>query len=316
MALKTEFKVGIFIIITTLLIMAALGYVAYKKDVFSKVYTYTLSSKTGENIAEGTPVVFWGFNIGQVSSMELTETGVLIQIKIPERNNRVIRTGSRFVLEKPLLSSSRIIVYTDNLKALPLQPAAVPELTVSDDINELLKRVQAIAEKMDRIAGNMTTITGDMADPQGNMKRILKNADKVMSLLAEKESLLEMVVGNKESVKTAQEIINTARDVAVRTDGVIQKIDTLTSKTDERFYGSDGVFTLLRNILNDLMTNLEKIEITLDSLNKISSNASDATEDLTALRSNIDEMIMSIRILVEDLDSIIPFKDESEIKLP
>jgi len=316
MPLKTEFKAGLFIIITTLLILAAIGYVAYKKDVFSKVYTYTLSSRTGENITEGTPVVFWGFNIGKVSSMELTETGVLIQIKISERNNRVIRTGSRFVLEKPILSSSRINVYTDNLDALPLQATAVPQLTVSDDINELLKRVQAIAEKMDRIADNMTTITGDMSDPQGDMKRILKNADRVTSLLAEKESLLEMLVGNKESVKTTQEIINTIHDTMVRTDGIIKKIDTLTLKTDEKLYGSDGVFTVLRNILDDLMKKLEKAEITLDNLNRVSSSTADATQDLTALRSDIDEAVMSIRNLFEDLDSIIPFKDESEIKLP
>jgi len=316
MPLKTEFKVGLFIIITTLLILAAIGYVAYKKDVFSKVYTYTLSSSTGENITVGTPVVFWGFNIGKVSSMELTENSVLIQIKIPERNNRVIRTGSRFVLEKPLLSSSRIIVYTDNLNALPLQATAVPQLTASDDINELLKRVQTIAEKMDRIAGNMTAITGDMADPQGDVSRILKNAESVTSLLAEKESLLEMLVGNKESVKTAREIINAGRDVAVRTDGVIRKIDTLTSKADEQLYGVDGVFSLLRDILSDLTAKLEKVETTIDNLNEVSGNTADATEDLTALRSDIDEAVMAIRVLAEDLDSIIPFKDESEIKLP
>ncbi len=316
MPLKTEFKVGLFIVITTLLILASIGYVAYKKDVFSKVYTYTLSSDTGENITVGTPVVFWGFNIGKVSSMELTENSVLIQIKIPERNNRVIRTGSRFVLEKPLLSSSRIIVYTDNLNALPLQATAVPQLTASDDINELLKRVQTIAEKIDSIAGNMTAITGDMADPQGDVNRILKNAERVTSLLAEKESLLEMLVGNRESVKTAREIIDNAGDAMVRTDGIIAKIDTLTSKADEQLYGGDGVFTLLRDILSDLTAKLEKVQTTIDNLNEVSGNTADATKDLTALRSDIDEAVMSIRVLVEDLDSIIPFKDESEIKLP
>ena len=67
---KVELKVGLFIIITTLLIMSSIGYVAYKKGVFSKVYTYTLTSRTGENLTEGMPVVFWGFTIGQVSSME------------------------------------------------------------------------------------------------------------------------------------------------------------------------------------------------------------------------------------------------------
>jgi phospholipid/cholesterol/gamma-HCH transport system substrate-binding protein len=316
MAQKTEFKVGVFIIITTLLIMAAIGYVAYKKDVFSKVYTYTLSSKTGENITEGTPVVFWGFNIGQVSKMELTDSGVLVRIKIPERNNRVIRAGSRFVLEKPLLSSSRIIVYTDDLNALPLQTTAVPELTVSDDINELIRRVQTIAEKIDRIAGNITTISGKMADPQGDIERILKNIETVTSRLAEKETLAEMLTGNKESVKSIQKIIDNAGDVTANADLLIKRIDALAAKTDDEINGKDGIFSLVRQILNDLLAKLAKIEVTIDNINSIGNEAADATNDLAALRSDIDETVMSIKILVDDLDRIIPFKEESGIDLP
>jgi phospholipid/cholesterol/gamma-HCH transport system substrate-binding protein len=316
MAQKTEFKVGVFIIITTLLIMAAIGYVAYKKDVFSKVYTYTLSSKTGENITEGTPVVFWGFNIGQVSKMELTDSGVLVRIKIPERNNRVIRAGSRFVLEKPLLSSSRIIVYTDDLNALPLQTTAVPELTVSDDINELIRRVQTIAEKIDRIAGNITTISGKMADPQGDIERILKNIETVTSRLAEKETLAEMLTGNKESVKSIQKIIDNAGDVTANADLLIKRIDALAAKTDDEINGKDGIFSLVRQILNDLLAKLAKIEVTIDNINSIGNEAADATKDLAALRGDIDETVMSIKILVDDLDRIIPFKEESGIDLP
>jgi phospholipid/cholesterol/gamma-HCH transport system substrate-binding protein len=316
MAQKTEFKVGVFIIITTLLIMAAIGYVAYKKDVFSKVYTYTLSSKTGENITEGTPVVFWGFNIGQVSKMELTDSGVLVRIKIPERNNRVIRAGSRFVLEKPLLSSSRIIVYTDDLNALPLQTTAVPELTVSDDINELIRRVQTIAEKIDRIAGNITTISGKMADPQGDIERILKNIETVTSRLAEKETLAEMLTGNKESVKSIQKIIDNAGDVTANADLLIKRIDALAAKTDDEINGKDGIFGLVRQILNDLLAKLAKIEVTIDNINSLGNEAADATKDLAALRGDIDETVMSIKILVDDLDRIIPFKEESGIDLP
>ena len=167
MTQKIEFKVGLFITITSLLIMASIGYVAYKKGVFSKVYTYTLSSKTGENLTEGMPVVFWGFNIGRVSSMELTDKGVLIQIKIPERHNRVIRANSKFVLDKPLLGSSRIIVTTDNLNDPPLSTKVFPEITVSNDINELIKRIQPIAEKLDRIGASVATLTANLADPTG-----------------------------------------------------------------------------------------------------------------------------------------------------
>jgi phospholipid/cholesterol/gamma-HCH transport system substrate-binding protein len=316
MSRKIEFKVGIFIIIVTLLILASTGYVAYKKDVFSKVYTYTLSSKTGENITEGMPVVFWGFNIGKVSSMELTESSVMIQIKIPERNNRVIRAGSRFVLEKPLFSTSRIIVYTDNLKSLPLSPDTIPVLTVSNDINELIKRVQTIAEKMDSIAGNLTTLTAGMADPQGEVNLILKNIEKVTSRLAEQQTLMEMLVGDKESARSIQEIISNARDITVHMDGVIKKADGLIVNTGEKLYGREGIADQAKTLLTDLQAKLANINTSLDNLNKVSGEAANATKDLKALRNDIDETVMSIRTLVDDLDQIIPFKDESEIKLP
>ncbi|MDP2838964.1 MAG: MlaD family protein, partial [Syntrophales bacterium] len=141
MTLKIEFKVGLFITITSFLIMASIGYVAYKKGMFSKVYTYTLSSQTGENLTEGMPVAVWGFTIGRVSSLELNDQGtVLIRIKIPERHNRMIRADSKFILDKPLIGSPRIIVKTTNLNGLPLAPLTIPELTESNDINEMIKR--------------------------------------------------------------------------------------------------------------------------------------------------------------------------------
>jgi phospholipid/cholesterol/gamma-HCH transport system substrate-binding protein len=313
---KVELKVGLFIMITTLLITASIGYVAYKKGVFSKVYIYTLSSKTGENLTEGMPVVFWGFNIGQVSSMELTEKGVLIQIKIPERNNRVIRANSKFVLDKPLLGASRIIVTTDNLNDPPLSEKVFPELTVSNDINELIKRIPPIAEKLDRIAASVATLTASLADPQGEVTRILKNVETVTAHFSKKESLLEMAVGTKESVKSIQDILNNVRDMTVRMDGILKRVDTLAGKGDEEIYGREGVFPLVRNILRDLLAKLAKIDVTLDNLNKVSGEAVDSTKDLKLLRNNLDETVTAIGILVDALDRIIPFQDKPEIKLP
>jgi phospholipid/cholesterol/gamma-HCH transport system substrate-binding protein len=320
---KVEFKVGLFIIVATALILASVGYVAYKKGVFSKVYTYTLSSNTAENLTEGMPVVFWGFNIGQVSSMELTAKGVLIHIKIPERNNRVIRANSKFVLDKPLLGSSRIIVTTDNLNDPPLSPKVFPEITVSNDINELIKKVQPIAEKLDSIGASVATLTANLADPQGEVTRILKNVETVTAHFSKKESLLEMAVGTKESVKSIQDILGNVHDMTVRMDGILKrvdslagKVDTLAGKSDEEIYGRDGVFPLVRNILRDLLAKLAKIDTALDNINQVSAEAVDSTKDLKVLRNSLDETVTAIGQLVDQLDRIIPFQDKPGIKLP
>ncbi|MDA8125374.1 MAG: MlaD family protein [Deltaproteobacteria bacterium] len=313
---KIEFKVGLFITITTLLIIGAIGFVAYKKDAFSMVHTYTLSSKTGENLTEGMPVTFWGFNIGRVSSLGLTEQGVMIQIKIPERHNRVIRANSRFILDKPLLGASRIIVVTANFNDLPLSPKTVPEIGVSNDINELIKRGQPIVDKVDKIADNLATVTSNLADPQGEVKQILKNVEAMTTRFAKQESLLEMAVGNPQSVKSLQDALLNTRDLTVQVQGILKKVDALAGKADDEIYGREGVLPLVRNILRDLLVKLKTIDTTLDNLNKISGEAADSTKDLKVLRNELDAAVISIGKAADNLDRIIPFQDKPEIKLP
>ena len=317
MTQRIEFKVGLFITITSLLIMASIGYVAYKKGIFSKVYTYTLSSKTGENLTEGMPVAVWGFTIGRVSSLELNDQGiVLIRIKIPERHIRMIRADSKFFLDKPLIGSPRILVKTTDLNGLPLSPQTIPELTESNDINEMIKRAQPIIDKADRIMANIEQITANLADPAGDVNRILRDAETLIARFSKKDSLLEMAVGDPESIKSIHEALKKLRDITGKADGILQRVDGMAGKTDEELYGRDGVLPQFRNILRDLLAKLVKIDATFDNINKISSEAADSTKDLKALRNELDETITAIRDLADEIDRMIPFKTKPEIKLP
>lgn len=313
---RIEFKVGLFIALTAALLTASIGFVAYKKGIFSKDYTYTLSSMTGENLTEGMPVVFWGFKIGRVSAMELTEGGVLVQIKIPERHNRVIREDSKFVLDRPLIGSPRVVVTTSNLNGPPLSPRSVPQITVSNDINELIKQVQPIAQKMDRIAASVATVTENLADPNGDVNRILRNAEMITARFTKKESLLEMAVGSPESVKSIHESLNSIKDITAHADDIVRKVDAMAAKTDTEIYGHDGVLPHVRDILRDLLGKLSKLDTTLDNINKVSGEAVDSTRDLRVLRTELDEAVDAIGNLAEELDRKIPFKAKPEIKLP
>jgi phospholipid/cholesterol/gamma-HCH transport system substrate-binding protein len=331
MTQRIEFKVGLFITITSLLILASIGYVAYKKGVFSKVHTYTLSSKTGENLTEGMPVAVWGFTIGRVSSLELNDLGtVLIRIKIPERHIRMIRADSKFILDKPLIGSPRIVVNTTNLNGLPLSPLTIPELTESNDINEMIKRAQPIIDKADRIMANVERITANLADPKGDVNRILRDAEALVARFSKRDSLLEMAIGDPESIKSIHEALKKLRDItgkadgilkrvdgmAVKTDEILQRVDGMAGKTDEELYGRDGVLPQIRKILRDLLAKLAKIDATLDNINKVSTEAAASTRDLKALRNELDETITAIGNLANEIDRKIPLKTQPEIKLP
>jgi phospholipid/cholesterol/gamma-HCH transport system substrate-binding protein len=278
-----QFKVGLFIIITSVLIVAFIGYVAYKKGVFAKEHTFTLSSKSGENLTEGMPVVFSGFKIGRVDSLELNADGrVVIKIKVPDKHIQWIRADSIFILEKPLIGSARIYVATANLNSLALSEEAIPQIVEANDINDAVKSIKPILEKISSITHHVETLMSNLADPGGDLTKILRNT--------------------KNATKQA--------------DGILKKVDAMAAKTDEQFYGSQGVLAHIQTILKDLIVKLKKMDPVLDNIYKISADTADTTGDLKLLRQDIDRMVHDINGVVNDIDKIIPLKKETHLKLP
>ena len=300
---KTEFKVGLFVVITSVLIVASIAYLAYSKGLFTREHTFTLSSTTGEDLSEGMPVLFSGYRIGRVGKLELNDKGILlITIRIPEPHDQWIRSNSTFSLYKPLIGSSRLIVTTNDLSSPSLSPGTIREITIINDINETIKKVQPTLEKINEVVTNIERITGNLADPQGDVNRILRNTETLTANLSKKETFIEMATGNPESAKSVNESLKKVKDILV--------------KTDEQLYGDDGTLPLIRKILKDIIVKLEKLNAALDNVVKISADASDSTKDFKLLRAEIDSTVTSIAKLVKDLDKILPSKKEPEIKLP
>lgn len=283
MSRNIQFKVGLFIIITSVMILSFIGYVAYKKGFFAKQQTYTLSSKSGENLTEGMPVVFSGFKIGRVDSLELNSDGlVMIKIKVPDQHIKWIRADSIFILEKPLIGSPRIYIATANLNSPPLPETVIPQIVEVNDINDAIKNIKPILEKIGSIADNIEALIANLADPDGDLTKILSNT----------------------------------RNVTLQADGILKKVDAMAAKTDEQLYGSQGVLAHVQTILKDLIVKLKKMDPVLDNIHKISADTAETTRDLKMLRQDIDGMVADINNVVNDIDKLIPLKKETQLKLP
>lgn len=283
MAHKTQFKVGIFIVATSLMIVSFIGYVAFKKGFFTKEHVYTLSSKSGENLTEGMPVVFSGFKIGRVYSLELNSDGlVMITIKVSDQHTKWIRANSVFVLEKPLIGSARIYIATASLDSPPLPDGAIPRIVEANDINETIKNVKPLLEKITMIADNVQSLTSRLSDPKGDINKILGNA----------------------------------KNVTQQISGILKKVDTMAIKTDDGLYGQEGIFQNIILLLKELTGKLKKLDPILDNVHRISGDTADTTKDMKLLRQDIDRMIHDITVIVNNIDELIPLKKEQQIKLP
>jgi phospholipid/cholesterol/gamma-HCH transport system substrate-binding protein len=95
-----------------------------------------------------------------------------------------------------------------------------------------------------------------------------------------------------------------------------RKVDSMASKTDEQVFGKDGTLPQINIILKDVAGKLEKLNTTIDNLNKISKETSEGMKDLGVLREDIDDAVEKLDDVARDIDAIISRKRESEIKVP
>jgi phospholipid/cholesterol/gamma-HCH transport system substrate-binding protein len=283
MPLSRESRVGLFIILTTIIILLSLLYLAYEKGFFEKVYTFTLSSKSGDGFTEGMPVVISGFNIGKVHALELNDKGiVLIRIKIPESHVKWVKKDSTFILYRPLIGASRIIVITNNLSSPQLPENKIPEVEIVNDINDVITKVPPLIEKITLIAANLETLSKNLANPKGDFNHTLNNVTKVTDNL----------------------------------DNILKKVDKIADKTDTQLFGKDGTLPQINNILKDIIGKLKKLNTTVDNINKISQDASEGMKDFRTLRSDIDDTVNAIDGIVNKLDDLISSKKDPEFKAP
>jgi len=308
--MSRDLKVGLFIVGTTIIILAALLYLANEKGLFANTYVFTLSSKSGDGLTEGMPVVFSGFDIGKVSTLELNDKGmVLIKIKIAQRHVKWIKADSAFILYRPLIGAARIVVTTNNLNSPPLPEDKIVAMETVNDINDAIKKVQPLLEKITQIAENLERLSNNLSDPKGDLNRILSNAQIITKTLSSKKSFLEMAVADEESVQSIYEALKKVKDI-------VTKIDKMADKMDEQLYGKEGTLPNINQILKDIAGKLQKLDKTVDNINKISTDTSDGMKDFRMLRSDIDDTVNAIDDVAKKLDDLISSKKDPEFKLP
>ncbi|OPY89996.1 MAG: hypothetical protein A4E72_00885 [Syntrophus sp. PtaU1.Bin208] len=312
-----EYKVGLFIVITSALIVTSIGYVAYKKEVFSRVDTYTLSSFSGEDLTVGMPVLLSGYKIGRVDALELGSDGrILILIKIPHRHAKWLRKDSVFIINKPLIGDPRIVLSVGKMSSPPLSTEAVKEVVVANDINETIKKLEPVVERLNRITINIETLTANLADPKGDVNQILSHTEKLVERLSRTESLLDLAVGNPDTVSAVQGALQNTEEITTEMTRILKTVDAMAVKSDEALYGKNGIFPSLRTLLVDLVGKLVKLDQFIIHLNNVGANVDASTKDLSGLRREIDQTVSTLNGLVKEIDRKIPFKKDPQIKLP
>lgn len=295
-------KVGLLVGATVFIAAGFLVYTLFARGLFEPTRTVTLVADDVGNVGIGMPLNFAGFPIGKVKRITLTDQGQgRIEIEVPTKHLRWLRSTSVFTLQKSLVGSAKIRVFSTDLKAPPLPAQAMPELytgDMSDELPLLLARAKELLANLERM-----THEGSALD------QTLAHTNSVAGRMAGEYGVLEGVLGSADKAKKVVDAVD-------RANNLLASLNGLSLKMDQRVFGPKGVMDQTDQAMGHMNATLLQTRDSLKKADAILANAKEASTDLVLLRSEIDDSVSKVNHLIDEVNRKWPFARDVEMKLP
>jgi len=306
---KLHFKVGLFTAASLLLAGIFIVYLLHARGFFEKTFHLQLAAASADGVAPGVPVVFSGIEIGRVTTLGLNDSGgIVIRAEFLGRNAKWLRETSTFTLDKPIVGGAKIRVDSPDLDA-PALPDNATMLLLTSDIS---KEIPALVERVKGILDNVEHLTRK----DGEINATLANVKTVTGRMTGEYGMLESILGSKEKARAVTDSLD-------KTRALITKLDALAAKTDQWLFAQEGVaeqtreaLVQVRLMLNDAQSSLKKADALMTNAVEISADVKEGTQDIAALRAEIDDAVRKASALVNEINKKWPFKRDPEVKLP
>ena len=155
------------------------------------------------------------------------------------------------------------------------------------------------------------------------MSASLANLHQVTERMKGRYGVLAGALGGDGHAKKLIEALDRTNALLASLSGVSDKLGRTLDKTDQRVFGAGGVMdetekaiVQLNGVLGDARESLKKADAVLAEAQKIGANTSAATEDLGALRAQVEASLRRLSGLIDEINRKWPFKRDTELKLP
>jgi phospholipid/cholesterol/gamma-HCH transport system substrate-binding protein len=297
-----EAKALILLVLLGVLITAFVLYVMYARGVFEPTQRLVLVTDDSTGIIPGTDMSFAGFPIGRVSQVELAADGqVQILVDVPRKDAKWLRVSSVFTIERSVVGETRLKAFSGVLTDPALPPGAHRTVLRGDataEIPRMVASARALLENLDA-----------MTRPDSHIGASLAHIDTLTGRLTGRYGVLGGALGGDEE----------ARKMLLTLD----RVNGLIAKADQRVFGKNGVMddshaalAQLNGLLQDARTTLTKVDAVLAEAQAVGANAKVATQDLGALRGDVEASLRKVNRLVDEINRKWPFARDTEIKLP
>jgi len=283
-----EKKVGVFLTLSLVGLIAVLIYLAVESDVFKSSYQLLSTVDRGSGFSVGMPVKLSGFRIGRVDDIRLNDDAkVDIHMDIDREYSRWIRQDStaELVIES-LVGDAIIEVSAGSMDSLELVDGDRIRFQSTKSLKE---HVKDIADKIQPVLLEVRDIVGYIDDPDGDFKQSLKNINNLTAELQGISGNIDILLSSTSSDIGA--LLKKTNHTVGSLDETLQRVDTIIDSVEgnvpEILENANTAFGNLAHISIDVRSASDKV---LPRLPHIVDNAGKVIEGSEKLVDSANNM--------------------------
>lgn len=333
-----EFKVGIFIFAAMILILAFLTGFLIQQNFFSSKVKVIFISESGEGLSKSMPVMYSGFQIARVYSIELRDDGLVeLRAKIPVRYKKWVKPQSDAKIQAQGVIGANAVVLSGGLESPEeIHDGQTYKLTREQAIADLIKKFEPMLDNVKHILENVDNVTASVSNKKQSIEELLGGLGDLGSDVSKKEGSVGFLTRSdylKNEVQSIMTKIQVAQDNLIE---ITNKVDTAVAGVNDRVTeakpaiadldkgiiaikeGAEDIGKLAQNINKTV----DKLQKTVSNTNKITTDVADSTTDLKALRKQTDDILNTSNRILLNMEEKWPFngsdtiKADEKVKLP
>ncbi|MGA9211342.1 MlaD family protein [Kaistella sp.] len=288
-----KIKVGIFVVIGTVLLIAALYFIGQQQQMFSKTIKLYAVFNNINGLQPGNYVRYSGVNVGTVSDIDMLDEGkIAVQMSIDEETGRFIKKNAIASVASDGLVGSMVVNIVpgkeENANAVVSGDTIRIHAKVGTD--EMLNTLNKTNENVALLSANLLKITNKIIEGKGTLGAMLSD-----TLIAQniRQSVAEI------------------EKATAGTSTAITKINAIISKVN---YDQSAAAVLLSDKtastqIKTVFTNLEKSS---NDINDVTKKMDDYFDEMKTGKGTLNYITQN-QDLAKDIDStIINIKQASE----
>jgi phospholipid/cholesterol/gamma-HCH transport system substrate-binding protein len=300
-----KYKLGIFVIVSTIILVVALYFIGSKQNLFGKNFKIHAIFKDVNGLQPGNNVRFSGINVGTVKKIEmLNDTTIRVDMIIEDKMRQHLKKNAQAVVKTdglvgsmtisiiPVPGNADFITPGDTIVAMEkitMDQMMATLATTNENVGILVKDILKIVENIEDGKGTIGMILNDEEFSTG-IKHIVTNVQKatlkanltidelntIINAINYDESLAAVLLSDSLSAQKMKSIVINLEETSKEINKVVANVNDVVLQTKNE----DGVLNYLMNdttLAKNIDSTLQNVKISTKLLN----------QNLEALKHNI-----------------------------